>query len=117
MRSIKNKPVTHERWVLLKHSGSMLSSVPSLPTSTLFFTLWIPYSPARSACQAQADCLPGSATAHWLQRRISQVPVNSELKSFHQLLVDSLRFFQIGSLLQVHPLVPRLSPGYDNGLL
>lgn len=84
MRSIKNKPVTHVRWVLLKRSGSMLSSVPSLPTSTLFFTLWIPYSPVRSACQAQADFLPGSATAHWLQRRISQVPVNSELKSFHQ---------------------------------
>lgn len=46
---MKNKPVAHVQWVLLKRSGSMLSSVPSLPTSILFFTRWIPYSPERSA--------------------------------------------------------------------
>lgn len=66
------------------------------------------YSPGRSECQAQANCLlPAAALlpSVWL----SQVPVNSELRFTHQLLVDSSRFFQIGSPAQVHPPPPSVS--------
>lgn len=61
--NMKNERVTCVQWMLLKRSGSVLSSVPTPPTSLIFFTQWIPYSPARSTCQAQGDCLTASATA------------------------------------------------------
>lgn len=60
---MKNERVTRVQWMLLKRSGSALSSVPTPPASLSFFTQWIPYSPARSTCQAQGDCLTASATA------------------------------------------------------